>query len=96
MNNLSSYCGLVDAKIRPSDKDLPVLSGENNKRKCTQKKYSFRKYFNPLYNAQMRIHLHFAASRGDRSRQPREVKHTYLPSGLECFYWTKVCTYLTE
>ena len=24
MNNLSSYCGLVDAKIRPSDKDLPV------------------------------------------------------------------------
>ena len=26
MNNLSSYCGLVDTKIRPSDKDLPVLS----------------------------------------------------------------------
>ena len=26
MNNLSSYCGLVDAKIRASDKDLPVLS----------------------------------------------------------------------
>ena len=24
MNNLSSYCGLVDAKIRGSDKDLPV------------------------------------------------------------------------
>ena len=24
MNNLLSYCGLVDAKIRPSDKDLPV------------------------------------------------------------------------
>ena len=24
MNNLSSYCGLVDAKIRPSDKDLSV------------------------------------------------------------------------
>ena len=23
MNNLSSYCGLVDAKIRASDKDLP-------------------------------------------------------------------------
>ena len=28
MNNLSSYCGLVDAKIiRASDKDLPVCSG---------------------------------------------------------------------
>ena len=26
MNNLSSYCGLVDAKIRASDKDLPVFS----------------------------------------------------------------------
>ena len=24
MNNLSSYCGLVDTKIRASDKDLPV------------------------------------------------------------------------
>ena len=24
MNNLLSYCGLVDAKIRGSDKDLPV------------------------------------------------------------------------
>ena len=25
MNNLLSHCGLVDAKIRASDKDLPVL-----------------------------------------------------------------------
>ena len=25
MNNLSSYCWLVDAKMRASDKDLPVL-----------------------------------------------------------------------
>ena len=24
MNNLSSYCGLVDAKVRASEKDLPV------------------------------------------------------------------------
>ena len=24
MKNLSSYCGLVDAEIRASDKDLPV------------------------------------------------------------------------
>ena len=24
MNNLSSYCGLVDTRIRASDKDLPV------------------------------------------------------------------------
>ena len=26
MNNLLSYCGLIDAKIRASDKDLPVGS----------------------------------------------------------------------
>ena len=25
MNNLLSYCGLVNAKIRASDKDLPVI-----------------------------------------------------------------------
>ena len=25
MNNLLPYCGLVDAKIRASNKDLPVL-----------------------------------------------------------------------
>ena len=24
MNNLSSYCGLIDGKIRASDQDLPV------------------------------------------------------------------------
>ena len=26
MNNLSSYCGLVDARISASDKDLPVTN----------------------------------------------------------------------
>ena len=26
MNNLSSYCGLDDAKIRASEKDLPIKS----------------------------------------------------------------------
>ena len=25
MNNMLSYCGLIDAKIRASDKDLPVM-----------------------------------------------------------------------
>jgi hypothetical protein len=29
MNNLSSYCGLVNAKIRALDKDLPVQSIED-------------------------------------------------------------------
>ena len=30
MNNLSSYCGLVDAKIRASDKDLLVVKSMKN------------------------------------------------------------------
>ena len=28
MNNLLSYCGLVDARISASEKDLPVLDVE--------------------------------------------------------------------
>ena len=31
MNNLLSYCGSVDAKIRASDKDLPVQTITNSK-----------------------------------------------------------------
>ena len=30
MNNLSSYFGLVDAKIIASDKDLPVMKDQKN------------------------------------------------------------------
>ena len=40
MNNLSSYCGLVDAKIRASEKDLPVqvanFQQKMKLRKCLQ------------------------------------------------------------
>ena len=31
MNNLSSYCGLVDAKIKASDKDLLVIQARHHK-----------------------------------------------------------------
>jgi hypothetical protein len=31
MNNLSSYCGLVDARISASEKDLPVRSDRSSK-----------------------------------------------------------------
>ena len=35
MNNLSSYCGLTDARIRASEKDLPVLKHPNqNLKSC--------------------------------------------------------------
>ena len=30
MNNLLSYCGLVDSRISASDKDLPVSTRQNN------------------------------------------------------------------
>jgi hypothetical protein len=31
MNNLLSYCGLVDPRISASDKDLPVLGYDSEK-----------------------------------------------------------------
>jgi hypothetical protein len=34
MNNLLSYCGLVDARISASEKDLPVI---NSSKMCEQK-----------------------------------------------------------
>ena len=39
MNNLSSYCGVVHAKIRASDKDLPVTTTQLNKKKWRYEKY---------------------------------------------------------
>ena len=50
MNNLLSYCGLVDAKIRPSDKDLPVLltvcTVLKSKGKILQNFVAFSEYMN--------------------------------------------------
>ena len=34
MNNLLSYCGLIDAKIRASDKDLPLHHKQSENPKC--------------------------------------------------------------
>ena len=46
MNNWLSYCGLIDAKMRPSDKDLPV-------RKYIQKSIKV-----PLQNYRLRLLRH--------------------------------------
>ena len=35
MNNLLSYCGLTDARMRASEKDLPVLSTFFSDKNCT-------------------------------------------------------------
>ena len=45
MNNLLSYCGLVDAKIRASDKDLPVDTVKSNG-KISQNFVAFSEYMN--------------------------------------------------
>ena len=39
MNNLLSYCGLIDEKIRASDKDLPVIKTEKIVRNFMLKQY---------------------------------------------------------
>ena len=39
MNNLSSYCWLVDAKIGASDKDLPVITTFQTRWQMTKIKY---------------------------------------------------------
>ena len=38
MNNLLSYCGLVDARISASEKDLPVLHPNNVEMEKNQSK----------------------------------------------------------
>ena len=44
MNNLLSYCGLVDAKIRASDKDLSILSNCENSEKTPKSTETWKNY----------------------------------------------------
>ena len=39
MNNLLSYCGLVDARIRASNKDLPVSMVDLERYVCLENLY---------------------------------------------------------
>ena len=43
MNNISSYCGLFDARIRASDKDLPA-----HPKKFRQSKINSRSVAGPM------------------------------------------------
>ena len=43
MNNLLSYCGLVDPRISASDKDLPVMTSVSLSEKKIVDKISFQK-----------------------------------------------------
>ena len=57
MNNLLSYCGLVDAKIRASDKDLPVPTNEKEMWKIHDKQ---PKDFYLSLSGAILTRLHFA------------------------------------
>ena len=59
MNNLSSYCELVDAKIRASDKDLPVSGVLNpgfQKTLTIPWEKSATKFFH--YNAMVQVNIY--------------------------------------
>ena len=78
MNNLSSYCGLVDAKIRTSDKDLPVAS--NSKWKMGQ---IFVAFSEPNFKKT------YVAGEGnilakDIKKVNKEIGHIIVPPG-PCF-----------
>ena len=74
MNNLLSFCGLVDGEIRASDKDLPVT---DPKVKCFQ-----AGKLSPVCNGQEVGHLHAVAWRSTSGRLFAAVvgkKTPYLP-----------------
>ena len=64
MNNLWSYCGLVDATISASEKDLPVSIGEILTGQNSFRSRSFQKSF-PIFFS----HLYCTVCR-DESRRP--------------------------
>ena len=49
MNNLLSYCGLIDAKIRASDKDLPVIKYMKIKQRFSMYLIVFVKLYIKMY-----------------------------------------------
>ena len=52
MNNLLSYCGLTDARMSASEKDLPVIKKEtlHQKEKCYVVFIKWQDYFDYLVN----------------------------------------------
>ena len=48
MNNRLSYCGLIDAKIRASDKNLPLKKQMKNLKAALPKIVTVRKYLMKL------------------------------------------------
>ena len=57
MNNLSLYCGLVDARISASDKDLPVSSTENLAKTKVMMKYLNSRFFCTTKDQRFKVSL---------------------------------------
>ena len=55
MNNLSSYCGLVDAKIRASDKNLPVHNNRHSNTLVLSLLYKLGSVAGPVIQANGRL-----------------------------------------
>ena len=65
MNKLSSYCGLFDAKIRASDKDLPVILGHfpintisSQRSQCAKLRHSSSLYVDRLQAGTQKREVH--------------------------------------
>ena len=50
MNNLLSYCGLVDARISAPENDLPVLFGQEIYKKQIKAKASIRSGYKAIFS----------------------------------------------
>ena len=62
MNNLSSYCGLVDTKIGASDKDLPVHLLQDRDQMLLKKiviKFRYSEKATQVWKKNLRIDLTF-------------------------------------
>ena len=79
MNNLLSYCRLTDARMSPSEKDLPVINfGRPELKNCTQSprpRPSLRCYRCRLHNSQL------FQSKQQSGHEPAK-KHIFL-----VFHW---------
>ena len=73
MNNLLSYCGLIDAKIRASDKDLPVQGQQPQSRTGTTNSTGM-----PDFRSNVKEHLQKTKDAMPQGLM-REVMETYKP-----------------
>ena len=86
MNNLLSYCGLVDLRINASDKDLPVLLSYvvpvKSKLKISQNFVTFSEYMNFNINIALQILRMSRAKLALKNKYEGELFPTFLQQDL--------------